>query len=481
MELWYQSELDLHLSELARHAYEGAGDGHWEQSITYARRAGDKALSQLAYEEAVRLHRLALDSLEQSRQGHPELRCELLLALGEGQARSGEETGAKTSFLDAATLARGFGLKDQLATAALVYSGRLVWGRAGGDAQLVPLLEAGVAAVGNADSPLRARLLARLAGALRDSREREPRESFAHAAVDIARRLDDSAALAYALYGLFGATFRPDNQDERASLGGEIVRLGEVSGDREVQVWGHNNRLSIFFEMGELQSVHDEIAVVDRVADELGEPVLRWLATVTGTVLAFTEGRLDDAERLAEAARNAGPRSRSNDALAGYAGQMFQLRREQGRLLDVEGLVERAARDLSWYPMFRCAMVAVHLDLGRERQARSAFEALASGDFEALHFDNCWIFNMSLLGELAHALDDQAAAAVLYQRLQPYAGRNAFAWSEGCVGSTSRSARAAGDIARPRRRRAATFRGRPRAQPPHGGPDMVGAHPARLR
>ena len=435
----YRAELDLHLSELAHHAYEGAGDGHWEPSIAYNRRAGDKALSQLAYEESVRLLRLALASLDHSLEDRPLLRCDLLLELGEAQARSGDETAAKARFLDAAAIARDLGLTDRVASAALGYSGRLAWGRAGGDAQLVPLLEAGVGAVGNVDSPLRARLLARLAGALRDSREREPRESFARLAVQIARRLGDPATLAYTLYGLFGATFRPDNVDERAGFGREIVRLGEASRDPEVQIWGHNTLLSSFLEMGDLQSVHDEIAVIDRLAGELREPVFGWLATVTGAVLALTEGRLDDAESIAEAARSAGPRSRSNDAMAGYAGHMFQVRREQDRLLEVEDLVQQAARELSWYPLFRCALAAVHVDLGHEPHARTEFNALASGDFEAINFDNCWIFNLSLLSEVAHALHDDAAAAVLYERLLPFARRNAFAWSEGCVGSTSRA------------------------------------------
>ena len=439
VERLYRGELDAHLSELAHHAFEGAGEGHWEQSIAYNRRAGDEALSLLAYEESMRLLRLALDSLEQSGESQPLLRCDLLLELGEAQARSGDETAAKASFLEAADLARDLDLADRVAKAALGYSGRLAWGRAGGDTQLVPLLEAGVAAVGTADSPLRARLLARLAGALRDAREREPRESFARAAVDIARRLDDRATLAYTLYGLFGATFRPDNPAERASFGDETVRLGEAARDREVQIWGHNTRLSSFFEMGDLRSVHDEIAITDRLADELRDPVLGWLGAVTGAVLALTEGRLDDAERIAEAARNAGPRSRSNDALAGYAGHMFQLRREQARLREVEGLVLRAAAELSWYPMFRCAVAAVHVDLGRQSQARTELNALASGDFEVINFDNCWIFNLSLLSEVAHALGDHAAAAVLYERLRPYALRTAFAWSEGCVGSTSRA------------------------------------------
>ena len=440
LELLYADDIEQHVSELAHHAYDGAGDeGHWAEAVSYSRRAGDRALTLLAYEEAARLQRQALDSLEQSRAGDPLLRCELLLALGDAQLRAGDEAGAKASFLEGAELARTLGRTDHLARAALGYAGRHAWGRAGADGQLVPLLEAAVAAVGDADSAHRSRLLARLAGALRDAHERQPRESYAEEAVAIARRLDDPATLGYALDGLFGATYRPDNPERRLSIGAEIVRLGRAASDREIQLWGHIDRVVSLFELGELQLVRDELAAASEVAGELRQPVMRWLAGGTAATLALAEGRLQEAESLTAATFDAGQRSRSSDALSCYTGQMFQLRREQGRLSEIQTLVERAAREFTWYPVFRCMLVALQLETGREWQARTEFEALSASGFEALPFDNYWVFNVSLLGELAHALRDDAAAAVLYEHLQPYAMRNTYAPPEACLGSVSRS------------------------------------------
>ena len=440
LEALYGEDIEQHVSELAHHAYDGAGDeGHWDEAISYSHRAGERALSLLAYEEAVRLQRQALDSLDQSRAGNSPLRCELLLALGDARARAGDEAGAKASFLPAAQLARVLARSDHLARAALGYAGRHAWGRAGADGQMVPLLEAAVAAVGVADSELRSRLLARLAGALRDSHARQPRESYAEEAVAIARRLEDPATLGYALDGLFGATYRPDNVEERVRIATEIVRLGKAAHDLELEIWGHLDRLVSFFELGELQLVRDEIAAIREVAGELRQPEMRWLAGGTDAVLALTEGRLQDAERLTAATFDAGQRSRSSDALACYAGQMFQLRRTQGRLSEVEDLVQRAARELTWYPVFRCLLVALHLELGRESSARIEFEALRPATADGLPFDNYWVFNVSLLGELAHALHDEVAAAALYQQLRPYAMRNTYAPPEGCLGSVSRA------------------------------------------
>ena len=434
-----RDDIDQQVSQLAHHAYDGAGDqAQWAEAITYSRRAGDRALALLAYEEAVRLQRQALDSLEQSRVGDLLLRCELVLALGDAQARAGDEAGSKATFLQGAELARGLGRIDHLAHAALGYAGRHAWGRAGADTQLVPLLEAAVAAVGDVDSALRSRLLARLAGALRDAPGRQPRESYAEEAVAIARRIEDPVTLGYALDGLFGATYRPDNAEERRDIGAEIVRLGKAAGDREMEIWGHLDRLVTHFELGELQLVRDEIAVVRGVAGELRQPEMRWLAGGTAAALALTEGRLRDAESLTAATFDAGQRSRSSDAVSAYTGQMFQLRREQGRLSEVEHLVQRAARDLTWYPVFRCMLAALHLDLGRDSQARVEFKALSAAGFDNVPFDNYWVFNMSLLAELAHALGDETAAAALYERLRPYAMSAAYAPPEACLGSVSR-------------------------------------------
>ena len=439
LEALYGDDIEQHVSELAHHAYGGAGDdGHWDEAIMYSRRAGDRALTLLAYEEAGRLQRQALDSLEQSRAADPILRCELLMALGDAQARAGDEAGAKASFLRSAELARTLGRSEDLARAALGYAGRHAWGRAGADGHMVPMLEAAVAAVGDADSELRSRLLARLAGALRDSHSRQPRESYAQEAVAIAQRLQDPATLGFALDGLFGAMYRPDNVEERLRIATEIVRLGRAVRDLELEIWGHLDRLVSLFELGELQLVREEIAAIREVAGELRQPEMRWLAGGTDAVLALTEGRLEDAERLTAATFDAGQRSRSSDALACYAGQMFQLRRSQGRLSEVEGIVQRAARELTWYPVFRCLLVALHLDLGRESSARIEFEALRPAQVDELPFDNYWVFNVSLLGELAHALHDEVAAAALYQQLHPYAMRNTYAPPEGCLGSVSR-------------------------------------------
>jgi DNA-binding SARP family transcriptional activator len=172
-------------AELAYHSIAGSD---FAKGLLYARRAGDRALSQLAYEEAARLYALALEALELVDPDDAATRCELLLDLGEAEVRAGHSADAKRTFLAAADLARELGHGPELARAAAGYAGRIVWARAGTDECLVPLLEEGLEAVPAESVELRARLLARLAGALRDEHSRERRAALSAEAVELARR-----------------------------------------------------------------------------------------------------------------------------------------------------------------------------------------------------------------------------------------------------------------------------------------------------
>jgi hypothetical protein len=88
---------------------------------------------------------------------------DLLLGLGEAQARSGDDVGARTTFLSAAEAARSCGSGERLARAALGYGGRFVWTVMRGDPHIIPLIEEAIRSLPPDDSELRARVVARLA------------------------------------------------------------------------------------------------------------------------------------------------------------------------------------------------------------------------------------------------------------------------------------------------------------------------------
>jgi hypothetical protein len=123
-------------------------------------------------------------------------RCDLLLALGQAQTRSGETTQARETFTRATEVARHLHDTTALGRAALGFASSVV--RPGvADESIISLLREALAALGETDSALRVRLLGRLAMEHRFSSVRALREECSREAVAIARQLNDRDTLLY--------------------------------------------------------------------------------------------------------------------------------------------------------------------------------------------------------------------------------------------------------------------------------------------
>ena len=138
LERRHRAEPGPHFARLAHHFFEASS---WEKTVEYARLGAERAAAQLAYEEAARLYRLALLGLERKGDADTTEVCNLLLGLGDAQARGGDDAGAQETFLRAAEVARRARLAEQLGRAALGYGGRWVWTVMRGDPHIIPLLE----------------------------------------------------------------------------------------------------------------------------------------------------------------------------------------------------------------------------------------------------------------------------------------------------------------------------------------------------
>jgi tetratricopeptide (TPR) repeat protein len=434
----YGGDVDQHLAELAHHFVEASPAGDAERAADYARRAADRAASLLAYEEAIRLYDMALQALDVADGDDPAARCDVLLAMGETQTKAGDAAGAKGTFLQAAELARKQGMPERLGLAALGYGGRFVWLRPGSDRRMVPLLEEALAALGEEDSHLRVSLLARLAGALRDQPAREPRAALSAEAVERARRLGDPATLAYALVARFAANWGPENDEERLAIATELVGLAERIGDPDREIEGRLLRTKVLMTLGDLAGVHRELAVCKRLADERRQPSQQWYVEVDRASLNLFEGRFTEAEQSIHAVLRLGERAQRMDAQVAYRLQLFQLRKEQGRLDEIEDLIRQSVAEYPWYPMFRCVLANLAATLGRREEARRLLGELAEDRFAPVPLDNEWLFAMCFLPEVTDGLADAERAATLYDLLLPYEDRNAYSPPELCIGPVGR-------------------------------------------
>ncbi len=435
LEAAHSDDLGPHLPELAHHYLAAAPIGVGDKAVEYARRAGDRAVSQLAYEEAARLYEMALTLADE-----PIARCDLLLALGDTQARAGDSGASRQIFREAAELAEERGLPERMARAALGYGGRIIWEVSRGDEYAVPLLERAIAALGNADGGLRVRLLARLAGGpLRDARfPRERSLALSREALEIARRLDDPMTLAYALSAFITANLAPDTTPKQVPLATELIQVAQQAGDLERAADGHETRAVALIELGDMSRAKGDLAAMATLAEELRQPSHDWFVTAYRALFALLEGEFEGAEDLISEARRMGERAQRWNAAVSYGLQLYLLRREQGRLADVLELVRVSAAEYPTYPLWGCALAHTAAVLGHTDEARRTFQALAADAFANLPFNEEWLVSLTFLAETAEVLGDTERALVLYDRLRPYGGTVAVSYAEISTGSVSR-------------------------------------------
>jgi DNA-binding SARP family transcriptional activator len=436
----YGTDLEPHLAELAYHSLEAAPGGDVDKAIGYARRAGRQAAALLAYEEAARLYRMGLEALELKAPADERSRCDLLIALGDAVARGGDLPAAKEIFVRAADLARRLGAPEQLARAALGYGGRWVWFRAGKDRRLIPLLEDALEALPEGDSQLRAMLLARLAGALRDQPVPERRASLTREAVEIARRLGDPRTLAYAVGGTYSAFSWPRDIDSWLAIAEEALRLANEIGDKEQEFFAHFMAMGAHMVTGEIRVADREFKALTRAAQELRQPAQIWIASVAEAMRDMFQGRLQRAEEVMERSAELGSGAQGLDTTYYYAVNLmtWALRREQGRLTDVEAPLERYVDEYPGAFVHRCVLASVYTELGRERQARDQLDRIAAEHFADLQLESEWFLGASVLAEVYAPLGDAERAESLYEALLPYASYNVFAMPEVALGSASR-------------------------------------------
>jgi tetratricopeptide (TPR) repeat protein len=381
---------------------------------------------------------MALSALDVSTGGAEALRCELLLALGEAQGRAGNAAAAKDTFLEAGELARRRGFSHQLARAAAGYGGRIVWARAGEDGRLVPLLEEALEALGDQDLDLRARLLARLSGALRDEVSRARRDAVSDEAVELARRIGRPSTLAYALAGRGAAIIAPDTVDECFAIGTELCDLATEVGETEAVVDGHYHRLIAHLELGRLDAALLELEAMNQVAEALRQPAQLWQVSATRAMIALGVGAFEDARALISQALAIGERAQGTMAIPAFRLHRFMLDDFEGRLEQGEDALADSVRQYPARPVLRCALAYVHARLGRAEKAQAVVEDLAGNDFSALPFDFEWLYATSLLAEACALVGDEASEGVLYKLLLPYAGLNVVDAPEGMRGPVAR-------------------------------------------
>jgi DNA-binding SARP family transcriptional activator len=409
---------DLHpdaLPELAFHWGRAGSDR--TRAVDYAVRAGERAVAQLADEEAVTYFRQAHDLLAPADEPR---RVELLIALGEAQRRAGHAAHRQT-LLAAAGLARSRGDVDGLARAAIANSPGSKPSMFGiTDHERVATLEAALNAVGPGDDPRRARLLAVLALELFHTPDRRRRLAASDEALTIARRLDQPEVLSDVLSARPFAIGGPETLAERLADTAELLRVARRLGDPVIEHRAWWSRFRVAVEVGDTAEADRCLAAERALLEDVNQPTPRWMTGLQEVAKALRQGRFADAGPLTEAVHELGRRTGQPDARLYYAIQLFQRCYEQGRLADAERVVTEVVAASPELPAIRAALALLYAETGRVDEAGALFADIAGDDLAALPVEASTMVAFGFCAELCFLLHDTHRAAQLHTLLAPY-------------------------------------------------------------
>lgn len=414
-----------HLAAIASHYLRAAPLGGGARALRSAQRAGERAMAMLGWEEAAGHFEAALRVLDlDPAAAAADRRCDLELSLGHARVGAGETEAARRAFLAAADLARASGDALRLASAALGL-GRAspVWGL---DPELVELLEQardGLAAHG--DAPLCARVLARLAQARYYLVADDVRDALSREAIRVAHASGDDGALADALTArrvLWG----PDDLPGRAALADQLQAVAGRMGDLDLDLRARSWRVVDLVEAGELGSARIEIHRHAVLAGRLRQPAHVRDGAVWRAMEALLDGRLDEAEALAEAALTAGERIQDPGARAIYGVQKVMILAEQAATERMEEAVALAREGSDAHPdipAWRALLAFAEARAGRLGDARADLERAAGDGFAGVPRDAVFLVTLTHCADAAAITGHREIAASLRRLLDPYRDR----------------------------------------------------------
>jgi class 3 adenylate cyclase len=404
------------LGELALHWGKVGTAADLPKAVGYARAAGERALEEVAPSEALRWFEQALGLLPAG--GETRERCDLLLGLGEAQRQAGDPAFRET-LLEASRLASELGDADRAASAALANNRGQVsaFGQVDNDrlAALERALELG--AVSGARS---ASLIAVRALELQNDPDHERRRALAEEAMALALEAGDPRTLAQVLKDCSFALWSPDTLTRRRTVAGELLEVAQWLRDPSLEFWASAVALHVNIESCDLVAAQAARERAESIAQDLGQPSLRWFATVYGAGWAFMRGELSEGERLSEQALAIGTEAGEPDAMMVYGAQLGGLRYYQGRAGDMLEMMEAGVAANPGISAWRSALASMYCWGGRLDDAAAVVAQAASDGFAHVPWDN---YRMNALGLYADAASQAGvvdAAAALYDLIEPW-------------------------------------------------------------
>jgi tetratricopeptide (TPR) repeat protein len=289
------------------------------------------------------------------------------------------------------------------------------------DADLVDALERALVLLDDADSPMRASVLAVLGAELTYSQDRARHREACDLAVAMARRLADPVCLARVLNLYASTLWRPDRVPARLELAAELDRLTAGLGRPQWRFSAASLGFQAAMEAGDFRLADERLAQMESLARQLDQPaVWSYLRLRQGHRKAVA-GDLHEAERLATEAVERGRSAGYQDSEVFYYGQMWVICYHAGRLGEVRSVFELAVAARPGHTVLQAALAALYAETGETSRCRDLTSQLTGDDFVAK--DQDLLVTAAVATMAACCAADVRLARVLQGVLRPYEGQ----------------------------------------------------------
>ncbi len=369
----HERDVDAHLPSLAHHFYQAAEVCAPAPVVEFCSRAGDSALLRHAYDAAAAhfqraLHAVSLGASDEATRGR------LLLRLGECERHSQKEVEARAAFAKAVEIGERTDDAELLGWAALRFAGAMNSELGQIDVEAMALMERALARVDRTLPVLRARLLARLVHEQWFVLPRDAARALLDEALALAEASSDPNALAH-VHNVRHLALWDDDVDARIATAEKIVAL-RGRAETGVVLEGYTWLLTDELERGDAAAWERIFNVLGQYAKEVRQPLYLSFVEVRVVSKKALEGRLDEVEEPIF-------RGLSTEPMQFRLGWMLTLlavRRDQGRLAELEDMVRMAAAVASSMPAARY-MLAFELAAAGATDAELAYGRIAGKQF----------------------------------------------------------------------------------------------------
>jgi AAA ATPase domain len=412
-----------------------AGPAEAGQAAEYARRAGDRAMAALAFEDAAHWYEHLAACLAARRAGDAD-QAAAALSLGAARLAAGDPEGGRAGFRQAAERARRAGRPDLLARAALGLGG----GPAGFevpllDGEQISLLEEARFVLAEEEDPpaeansgrtdghgaLTALVTARLSIASSLVAPEGTRFELAAEAVRRARSAGDDAALAACIAAQCDAIAGPDHCAERRARATEIIEIAGRLRDPVLGLLGRRLRLVALLEAGAIADWDADAMAYQIAAEALRHPLYAWYIPLWRGMRALTAGRFAECRTALADAADLGARAGSRNAAMLVATQQWCLLAEEGDTAGLLGMLPELDTVPFVGSVLQVTRALVLAQAGRAEEARAALGE-AAPVLPALVKDSEWLPYVAQVAETIALTGPHPVARWAYDALAPYAG-----------------------------------------------------------